>query len=134
MAVYGFHNLKIEVDNSGGSPVDLSQYITSIGTIDKEAVSEESHTAGDSWVEHLFVGLSRMADVTLGGFYDDTASTGPDAVLNAIGATRTLTVTYGSTKTTSVEALIANYRRSPARGELTKFEAVLRPTGAVTEN
>jgi len=135
MAKYTAANVVIEFDNSGGTLVDMSQYILELNGIDIESVLEESHTFGDSWVEQLNAGLKRLADVQLSGFYDDTASTGPDAIFNAVGntTTRTLKITWGSTKTTSVETIIKNYRRIPSRGALTKFEVVLTPTGQVTE-
>src|SRR5688572_31875270 len=99
---------------------------------------EESHAFGDSWFESLATGMKQMADVVLGGFYDDTATTGPDAlfVTTASGPSTsgtTLIITYGSTKTTSVSTFIVKYRRTLALGKLHGFEVTLRPTGAVTE-
>lgn len=139
MAKYTFANLKVEFDNSAGTLVDMSQHITSINGINISAELEDAHSVGDSWAEKIFAGLRSVDDITIGGFYDDTAATGPDVIFNDVGCvgttggTRTLRVTYGSTKTTSVETIIKSYTRSPARGEVTKFEAVLTPTGAVTE-
>jgi len=133
MARYGSKDLKIEIDNAGGTPVDLSNYITSIGGVTVEAILEEGTAFGDTWVEQLFTGNKQSAAITVGGFYDDTSSTGPDAVLNSLGDTRTLAVTFGSTKKYSVEAIITSYVRTPAVKTLTKFAATLTPTGAVTE-
>jgi hypothetical protein len=135
MAKYGSNSLKVEFDNAGGSLVDMSDYCLEINGIDIEAMLEESHGFSDSYVEQLFTGLKKVADVTIKGFYDDTATTGPDVIFNAVGNTtsRTLKLTWGSTKTTSVETVIKNYRRQPTRGQLTKFECVLAATGAVTE-
>ena len=133
MAKYGSKDLKIEVDNSSDTLVDLSQYITGINGVTVEAILEEGTAFGDTWVEQLFTGNKQTSAITLDGFYDDTASTGPDVILNALGSTRTLKVTWGSTKTTSVEAVITSYSRNPVRKELTKFQCVLTPTGTVTE-
>lgn len=133
MAKYGSDDLKIEVDNSGASLVDLSNYIDTVNEFNVEALLQESHAFGDAWVEQLYTGVKRANPVTLEGFYDDTASTGPDVVLNAIGDTRTLKFTWGSTKTSSVEAVITSYVRKPARGELHRFACTLTPTGTVTE-
>lgn len=133
MAKYAASNIVIEVDNSGGSLVDMSQHVQEINGIDIEAVTEESHTFGDSWVEHLFASLKRTADIVLTGMYDDAATTGPNVIFNSLGDTRTFKITYGSTKTTSVEAIITKYTRMPSRGALTKYSVTLRPTGAVTE-
>ena len=137
MSKYGSDDVTIQVDDSGGSLVDLSNYIDTINDLAISADTQETHAFGDSWLEHLATGLKRMDDVTLEGFYDDTASTGPHVVLNgdgaALGATRTLKVTIGGGKYVQCETIITKYTRKPNRGELTRFTAVLRPTGAVTE-
>lgn len=138
MAKYGSDQLKVEIDGSdGGSLTDISQYVLGINGVTIEKLTEESHTFGDAWFEALQTGLKRMEDVDLDLFYDDTASTGPDAILNIASvthaATRTLKITYGGTKTTTVETWITKYQRLPKRGELTKAKATLKPTGSVTE-
>lgn len=133
MSKYGSDDVVIEVDNSGGTLVNLSQYIDTINEINISAMIQESHAFGDSWVEQLYTGVKMTAPITIEGFYDDTSSTGPDVVLNSLGDTRTFKITYGSTKTTSVEAVITSYVRRPVRGELTRFTCTLTPTGAVTE-
>lgn len=129
----------IEYDNSGGTPVDISQHVQTINDIDVESLTEEKHTFGDSWEEHLPIGLGRMAAVELGGLYDDTASTGPDALFirtspeTPASNTRTLKITWRSGKTTSVETFVASYKRTADRGGLTKYSVRLQTTGAVTE-
>lgn len=138
MAKYGSNSVVVNYDNSGGTPVDMSQHTLDINGVEVEAILEETHSFGDSWFESLAVGLRRMADVVLGGLYDDAASTGPDVIYNAVvsgptSTTRTLQIVYGSTKSTSVETLNMKYGRKLARGALQKYEVVLRPTGAVTE-
>lgn len=133
MANYGTDDIAVVFDNSAGTTVNVSQSILEINGVDVEAMIEESHTMGDSWVEQLFTGLRRGADITLRGFYDDDSDTGFDFMFKGVGETRTLQVTWGGTKTTTVETIIKNYRRLPTRGELTKGEVVLAPTGAFTE-
>lgn len=134
MAKYGFNNLVVEFDNSGGALVDISQHVLEINGINVEAVTEESHTAGDSWVEKLFTGLKKGDDVTIKGFLDDTAATGPHALFNAVGnaVSRSLKITYGGAVIDTVETIIKKYSKPPARGTLTKYEVVLELTGAVT--
>lgn len=136
MAKYNASNIIIAFDASDGTTVKtMTQYITDINGISVEAVLEESHTFGDSWAESLFAGLKRAGEITMSGFYDDTATDGPDAVFIGIGNTtlRTLTITFGGSKTFSTETIIKSYTRTPARGGLTKFSVVLVPTGTVTE-
>jgi hypothetical protein len=133
MAKYGFADLKIEVDNSGGSPIDMSTYITSINGFSIEAILEEITSAGDADERWAAVGVSRAAEIVFGGAFDDTVTTGPDAIFNALGDTREIKFTYGGSKTSTFEAIIRRYDRSPAMGELTKFEVALQPTGAIVE-
>lgn len=140
MAKYGGPDIKVEFDNAAGTLVDMSQYVLEMGDVNIEAVLEDSHTFGDSWAEVLFAKLRKVGDISLRGFYDDTATTGPDVVFNDVGnlgssgaGSRTLKVTWGSTKTTSVESFIRSYRRTGKAGGLTRYEMVLALTGAVTE-
>ncbi len=133
MATYGPDDVKIEFDNTGGSLVDMSAHITTFNGIKREALTVEATTFSLSAEAHAAVGVTRVNDVPLRGFYDDTATTGPDVIFNALGATRTLKITWGSTKTTSVETIIVGYDRIAQVGKLTEYEVTLRPTGAVTE-
>lgn len=138
MAKYGSNSLAISFDDNGGIPVVMTQYITEINEVDIEALLEESHSFGDAWFEHLATGIRKMNPVTLSGFYDDAATTGPDAIFNAVAsnpaqATRTLLITWGGAKTTSVECLIQKYSRGARRNQLTRFTVILQPTGSVTE-
>jgi len=139
VAKYGSPSVTINFDKSDGTTVvDVSQYITEINDVDVEALMEETHTFGDSWTESTPVGLRKMADIKLTGFYDDTATTGPDALFNAVASspsstTRTLQIVYGGTKSTSVETHIQKYSRKLDRGKLHKFTVTLQPTGTLTE-
>lgn len=133
MAVYGSDDLKIEFDNSAGSLVDMSAYVLEINGVDVQAIVEELTAFGKTFEEWLYVGVKKLEEIELTGVYDDTASTGPNVVFNSLGDTRTLKVTWGSTKTTTVEAIIRSYQRLAKSKETTKYKAVLRPTGAVVE-
>lgn len=132
--------MKIEYDNAGGTLVDLTQYILTINDVDVEQVLEEKHTFGDSWEEFLPVGIGKVGPIELGGLFDDTATTGPDALFanripeNPTTATRTLKVTWiAAGKNTTVETYLISYNRSADRNGLTKYKAKLQPTGAVAE-
>ncbi|KKL77809.1 hypothetical protein LCGC14_2031160 [marine sediment metagenome] len=134
MVRYGYPDLKVEFDDAAAALIDMSQYIMDTPpSFDREQIIEEITAAGDSDEAHAKVGLTKVAPITMGGAFDDTATTGPDVIFNSIGDTRTLKITWGSTKTSEVECIITNYVRTPARGELTKFTVTLQPTGAVTE-
>ncbi len=135
MAKYGSADLKIEFDNSSGDLQNVSNYIDEVNDVDIEAMLQESHAFGDSWVEQFFTGIKRVGDITLGGFYDDTVTVGPDALFIAIGDSRELKFSWdGSSKNTLFNTIIKNYTRTPSRGELTRFSVTLAVTGSVSEN
>lgn len=139
MAKYGPASIVVNYDDSGGTPQDMTQYVLEINGVAVENILEEVHSFGDSWEEHLPIGVARMTPVELSGLFDDTASTGPDAVFGGqapatpASTTRTLKFTWGGTKTTEVETHLISYERSADRNGLTRYTARLQPTGTVTE-
>lgn len=114
---------------------DMSQHVRTINGVEIEAILEEAHSFGDTWFEALSTGLKRMNDVEIGGFFDDTAVSGPDVKFgpSALGTAATLLLTWGGTKTTSVSAFAHKYTRIAQVGAETQYSAVLRPSGMVTE-
>lgn len=135
MAKYSSKDLIVEIDpTDAGALQDISQHVRSINGVETEYILEESHSFGDTWFEMLQTGLRKMNPVEIGGIYDDTASTAPNAIFNGTHAvTRTLKITWGGTKTTTVEVWIQKYTRSPELGGFTKYSVTLQPTGSVTE-
>lgn len=130
MAKYGQSDFIISV---GGT--NMSQHVDTLNGADIEAMLQQSDTFGDSWVEQLYTGIRRMEPIVVEGFYDDTATTGPDAKFGgaALGTTVAVVLTWGGAKTSSFNAVISRYARTPGRGELSRYAATLTPTGAVTE-
>lgn len=138
MAKYGSNSVTVNVDNSGGTPVDMTQHTLEINDVEIEAILEESYSFGDAWFESLAVGVRKMSPIVMSGFYDDTASSGPDAMYGTTASgpaqtTRTWQVIYGAAKSTSVETLIHKYGRKLGRGALHRYSVTLQPTGTVTE-
>lgn len=128
MAKYGSDDFIISADAN-----NMSNFVDTLNGFDIEALLQESHAFGDSWVEQFFTGVQRGNEFTVGGFYDDTVTVGPDAIFKAIGTTLAMILTWGGSKTSTFSALVRLYRRIPTRGELTRFEVTLVPTGTVTE-
>jgi hypothetical protein len=139
VANYGQSSVIVAFDNSGGTPVTMTTYVQTINGVDVESLMEQSDSFGDSWLEFLPVGVRKVSgDIVLEGLYDDTATTGPDAVFNAPAPTvatssRTLTLTFGGSKTFAVETYIKKYSRMLVRGKLHRYSVTLQPTAAVTE-
>jgi hypothetical protein len=138
MPKYGSSSVVIWVDDApGGTARDISQYVTEFSGLKVETNTEPTHAFGDSWEENTPTGVSKMGDITLGGFYDTSATDGPHVVFSSVdstttGDTRTLTFAPGGSQKLDCETRLVSYEVAPAVGSLSKFTAVLRPTGTVT--
>ena len=137
MAKYGPSSVAITLDDSGGTARNLSQYIISFGGIKINAGMVDSTGFGDSWKESLSTGVRSMDDISIEAWYDDTSNT-TDAVLGDVAngpadQQKTLVVTYGGSKTTTVEGWIVDYERVLDRDSLHVVRATFRPSGAATE-
>lgn len=138
MALFGFPDLKIELDTTeGGSLGDLSSYVTEISGWTKEALVEEITASGDAVDRWAKVGIVKKGEITLTGPYDNTTDKLVHATKDAsdLGETRTLQLTFdGATAADveTVEAIIMRIERNPSRDALHAYSVVLRPTGAVT--
>ena len=122
--------------SSTGAFHNIAGYVRSISGLNIEAMLQETHGFGDAWVEQSYVGMRRVDDITIGGFYDDVAASGPHAIFGALatlGAERVIKLDLGTTNEyPKVDVIVKNYRRMPSIGEMTGYEVVLAPTGAVT--
>ena len=138
MAKYGSDEVYVSISDGTiavpGTHRDISADVLEISPLDKEAIAEEGHGFGEAWVRNVATGLKKIADITLKGFYDDTASTGTHALLNREGTTTEVYIGFGGAKSLTIPVLIKNYRRGPSRGELTKFEATLVAAGEPEED
>ena len=145
-APYFWSNTNVKFDKSdGATQVDITQYVTAINGFHLNAPTVDVTPAGQTWIRQLFGGILSGDTFTITGVYDDTATTGPDALFNDPGCinttatgsplnkTRTLLLTYGGTKTSQVETIITAYNRDPVKGQPTMYSVDLTPTGAVTE-
>lgn len=133
MAQYNSSAIKIEIDVSvGGALQDITANVTEISGIKVTGGTVDSTPFGVSFPQVLATGMSTYADITVKGFYDDTATTGVNALFIPRGV-RSFQITYGGTKTTACEVLITDYERGIKVGSVTTFSATLKPTGTVTE-
>lgn len=137
MAYYGSPNFSVKVTSASGTTAlhNLSNYVDTVNGLSIEALTAESHAFGDSWREHMYTGMRQMADITLSGFYEDTAASGPWFLLGdvaLVGAQRTFEFDFGASDILATTALIVTAMRQPTRNELTRFEITIRPSGAPT--
>lgn len=135
MATYGPDDLAIRFDaTTGGALQAMTQHITEMDVLDIEALFDQNtRSYGDQWSDQSYIGVRQWQPITLRGVYEDTAVSGPNATFNDVGAQRTLEITWGGTKVTTVESLILNFRRIPMIDGMLRYEVVLQPIGAPTE-
>jgi len=138
MGKYGYDALQFNISSNTASTAfhNLGPFIDEFSGIEVNAELAETHAMGDAWPENTWTNFSRVTPITLGGFYDDVAASGPHALLGTtnVGAERVIKVNMGTTNAyDKVRAVIRKYTRKPARGALTRYEAELMPTGARTQ-
>ena len=135
MSTYSSKDLIISIKDTGGSSQTFTAYVRSIGTVSIESILQESTAFGDSWQKFVSTGISKMAALTLGGFYDTAATSGPNVLFAGHqGETRAACViTWGGGKTTTFDAIIAKYERLGKLGAETEYSCTLQPTGTVVD-
>lgn len=128
MAQYDASALKISF---GGS--DITSMVLAFNGFKITGKTEDGTPFGTAWMVNVFGGLKNGADITLDTFYDDTVTTGSNAIFNAVGTTVAMIITWGGTKTSAFSALIGDYERLPKIGAKTRAIVTMKITGAVTE-
>ena len=117
---------------------NITQNVTDL-TDASEAIMEESHTLGDSWVENSPVGVAKF-EVGLNGFWDDTDNMSNEALGGSSGSTggnigSTAVLTWTPQPNTvgnpfkGGRIVEKNFSRITGRGALTKFSGTLVGTG-----
>lgn len=101
----------------------------------REAILERSDTLGDTFEEHLPVGV-RRAELTQEGFYDDDQVNGHYAITTGPGVSRILVYGWDGTATGAfftgwASAVEVTYTEAAARNELHKARASYRTAGPV---
>jgi len=135
MALKGFPNLKIEIDDEVPALNDVSAYVTTINGWTKEQFLEELTSAGNADERWGCVGFNKVDPVVLTGPYDNAADSLWDVTRITWATARTLTLTFdmaGAADVQSVETYIRSMSINPERGKLHAVVVTLQPTGAVT--
>lgn len=129
-------NTYLEVDDSGGTPRNLSPYVEEIAPLGQQ-VSFLDVTGLNDAAQRVISGVEPGQELVLRGAFDDTAATGPDAVLSGIVG-KTGTVSYGPAGNSSGqrkitgEFLCLSYRVISKLGDQMRFEARFRQDDAIT--
>ena len=135
---YGSPSVTITYDDAaGGTGRAVTNFILTMGGVKITANTQPSHAFGDSWEEHTPTGMRKVDPISLTGFWDTTATTGPHVVFvdpddGPQDDTRTLVIVFGDSKTFTVETRLISYSVMGKNSQLTEFEAVIQPTGSGT--
>lgn len=126
----------IEIDNKAGTVTDLSAYVDTISGLGRQFASLDVTAFSDS-AERIIAGIEESVEFTISGHYDNTTTTGPDAVLAPlVGTLGSFTFApAGSTapnRKISGESLCMRYTPSAEVKGRVEFEAVFKVDGAVT--
>jgi hypothetical protein len=129
---YGSASATISYDDApGGSLRNITAHVLTIGGLKLEEITEENSPFGATAESNTPVGKQKIADVTIHGNFDTSATTGPHVVFGTPdtdpnGATRTLTIVPGDGKTLTYETRLASYEVALTNGKLTGYNAVVR--------
>ncbi len=128
-------------DAQGGTLRAITPYVQTISGIKITAASQVITAFGDTWEKNSPTGTKKVEPVTIGGFFDDTATVGPHVVFltpdttiydGTTSTSRTFTIVVGNSKTFTVEVLLSSYEVLGKNGNLTEYVAVITPTGTGT--
>lgn len=136
MAFWHGKGLAFKIDNSAGTLATLTSYVDSVD-LDNSVDMGETTTA--SAEDKTFVSGQAEHDLSISGKYDETATTGPDAVLfGIVGLETSSTFEIGPAGSTSGrpkytgECFLTGYKVSAPVGGVVTFTADFKVTGAVT--
>ena len=138
MAIFGFDDLIILLDNAASAAQDISNNVTSDFSVQKNNVNEQVDGASEVIDRFAFVGMQTREAITVEGPMDDTAESLYDIIKawstgSEIGTERTLTVTWDgavAADVTTYQVVLENVQKTGSRGSLSRISGNLRFTGA----
>lgn len=120
-------------DAPGGTPRVITPYVTTIGGLSIESITQQTNPFGVTTESHTPVGITKVADITIGGFFDDTATTGPHVVFQIAAADiapasvgRVLAIVAATGKTFTITVHLVKYEVGLKKDGLTEYTAVVR--------
>jgi len=135
---YGSSSVTITLeDGPGGTARIITSFVMEMSGIKITANTEPSTVFGATWETHVPTGVMKGDPITLSGLWDTTTTTGPHVVFIAVDDGpqddgRELIVVFGDSKTMTLDVRLISYEVVGAAGSLTRFNAVLQPTGTMT--
>lgn len=81
MAKHGPQEVVVTIDDApGGTPRIITPYVNNIGEVGLENITQETNPFGTTSMQNTPVGIDKVADIDINGFFDDVATVGPKAV------------------------------------------------------
>jgi len=137
MAKYGSSVVTVTIDDApGGTPRNITPYVREIGGMKLESLTQQSNPFGTSSEAHTPTGMDKVSDITISGFFDDTAVLGPKVVFGtaatwaldkapaSVGRVLVIVAATGATFTITVH--LVSYEVMNKNGNLTEYAAVVR--------
>lgn len=129
-------NTVYKQDDKNGTLRDLTAYVDSLTSLGQEFMSLDVTSFGDG-SERIIVGIEKSVEWSISGFFEDTATTGPDAVLAPLVGTQGTFEYYpagtaSGRRKLSGECLCIFYRpKAEVKGRV-EYEAGFKLDGAMT--
>lgn len=137
MAKYGSSVVVVTIDDApGGTPRVITPYVQTIGGLKLESITQQSNPFGTGSESHTPVGMDKVPDIAITGWFDDTAVVGPKVVFGApatwaldkapasVGRVLAILAATGATFTITVH--LVSYEVINKNGALTEYAAVVR--------
>ncbi len=120
-------------DAPGGTPRIITPYVTSIGGLAIELITQQTNPFGVTTESHTPVGITKVPDIAIGGFFDDTASVGPHVVFQITSTDwapasvgRVLVILAATSKTFTITVHLVKYEVGLKKDGLTEYTALVR--------
>ena len=137
MAFFDSKVSRFSIDDTGGTPRDLSAFVTEVKGLPGRRALNEVTALADGGAK--FVPGLEDVPFSLGGLFDNTSTSGPDAVLGALRShTSDVDFEYGPEGTTtgdikySGRCWVVSYDLRSRVGSLVEWTASLQVEGTVT--
>ena len=127
---------EIKIDDSASNLRNMSAYVTSISDTGKEITALDVTTFADS-AERVLAGIELSQEFSITGPFDDTATSGPDAVFGTlVGVIADWEWhpkgTASGKRKVSGKALCTSYKTTGEAKGLTTYTTTFKVDGAVT--
>lgn len=132
---YGPASVTVTLEDApGGTARNIENFL--LNGISAKTISQMMETTGlgDGAKEQTPVGVKEYEINTLEGVWDTTATTGSHAILKDVDDDpnddgRELVITYGDSKTFTIDVRLMSYEVLAENGSIQKFRAEVLPTG-----